>query len=63
MNMLILTLGLFLSIGPHGKKEATPSKKIDPNKLEQCHYIYPDGHRCQTMVWKPAKFCPKHRGF
>ncbi|MHB1920940.1 MAG: hypothetical protein ACYCOO_01770 [Chitinophagaceae bacterium] len=63
MNMLILTLGLLLSVGPHGKKDPHHAKKIDSKKLEQCHYVYPDGRRCQTMVWKPAKFCTKHRGF
>ncbi|HVB02866.1 MAG TPA: hypothetical protein VNE41_04020 [Chitinophagaceae bacterium] len=64
MKLLIIGMMVIFSWGPGGKNNATNHKaiKIDSSKLEQCHYRYPDGTRCKEWVWKPAKFCPRHRG-
>ncbi len=65
MKFLMLILISGFSLG-HGAKNGPLSKsvvhRVDSSKLEQCHYRFPDGTRCTELVWKPAKFCPRHRG-
>ncbi|HUX84599.1 MAG TPA: hypothetical protein VMV20_05160 [Chitinophagaceae bacterium] len=61
--LLVLLSGFSLGHGPkNGPTAKHPGTRIDSSKLEQCHYRFPDGTRCTELVWKPAKFCPRHRG-